>query len=137
MSDPKQTIITMKVDVKNLNENNVEKHVHFSDDHGARQNGSPKNFTSIVKKNQKIIWKGSVGETDVESDKVEITKITRKKIDGGEKLLKSTKFEDGTVVGKIKDEDLTGIENYEVHFSINGNGYVVDPKLEIKTPDQI
>lgn len=132
MSDPKKLTITMEVDVRNLNENNVEKHVIFSDDQGTRQNGSPRNFTSKVKKNQKILWEGKVTEANGKDDRVEILEVTRKKLDGGAELLDHTKPNtNGTVEGKIKDKDMTGIENYDVQFKINGSVYVVDPKLEM------
>lgn len=132
MSDPKQIVITMTVTSKNLNEKNIENQVVFSDDHGARQNGSTKDFTSKVKKNQKLIWRGNFSDSNGEDDKVEIIEVSRKTKNGGAELLDHTKPKgDGTVEGKIKDKDMTGTENYNVQFRINGTVYVVDPKLEM------
>ncbi|MGB7785784.1 MAG: hypothetical protein WBL27_06765 [Salinimicrobium sp.] len=135
MSDPKRLTITMAVDPKNLNQKNVEEHVSFSDDVEPARNGNPKNFTSKVKKNQKILWKGQVLEPDGKDERVEILEVKRKTIDGGAELLKHTKPKnDGTVEGKIKDKDMKGVEKYDVHFRINGTVYVVDPKLEMEMP---
>ena len=139
MSDPKQLTISMNVDVKNLNQQNVEKHVRFSDDKEPSKNGSPKDFTSRVRKNQKILWKGQVLEPNGKDDRVEILEVKRKTIDGGAELLDHTKpnTKDGTVEGKIKDKDMKGVEKYDVHFKVNSTVYVVDPKLEMAALDQL
>lgn len=137
MSDPKQLTISMKVDTKNLNQNNVEKHVRFSDDVEPAGNGSPKDFTSKVVKNQKILWKGQVLEPDGKDERVEILEVKRKSKDGGAELLDHTKpNSNGTVEGKIKDKDMTGVEKYDVQFKVNGTVYVVDPKLEMQIPPE-
>ena len=91
MSDPKQLTISMNVDVKNLNQQNVEKHVRFSDDKEPSKNGSPKDFTSRVMRNQKILWKGKVLEPSGKDGRVEILEVKRKTIDGGDELLDHTK----------------------------------------------
>ncbi len=138
MSDPKQIVITMEVDRLHLNEKNVEQKVRFSDDHGGRQNGSPKEFVSKVRKNQKIIWRGVTATSNGSDDHVEILEVTRKKSNGGERLLDHTKpGKDGTVEGKIKDEDMKGTESYDLQFKLNDTVYVVDPKLQMMSIDEL
>lgn len=137
MSDPKQLTINMGVNTKNLKESNVEKHVHFSNGDEEPGKETPKNFTSKVKKNQKILWQGYVIEPDGKDDRVEILEVKRKTVDGGAELLDHTKpNSNGTVEGKIKDKDMTGVEKYDVHFKVNGTVYVVDPKLEMQIPPE-
>jgi hypothetical protein len=61
-----------------------------------------------------------------------ITNITRKPEGGAEIWSKLKPNNDGSVEAKIKDRDIKGTENYDVHFTVNGKAYKVDPKLEME-----
>ncbi|GAB2777073.1 hypothetical protein [Salinimicrobium soli] len=131
MSDhkAKDVNIYMEVDTENLNQQNVETKVKFSDNNGDRQNGTPENFVSKVYRDKKVTWSGSAKNGS--SDEVVITNITRKEDGGSEIWKKIDPKNDGTVEAKIKDKKVTGTENYDVHFTVNGVSYTVDPKLQM------
>lgn len=128
------TIITMKVDTKNINEGNKNKHVTFSDNRGGSQpNGQPENFLSKVSKNMKVVWEG---ESENGTDSVEIIEVARNAAKGGVEILEKpkNKGKDGKVEAKVKDYEVKGDEIYDIKFTINaGASFTIDPKLRMST----
>lgn len=128
----KNTNITVKVDTKNINPGNKNKHVTFTDNRGGyQQDGQPENFLSKVSKNMKVIWEGeSVNRTDT----VEIIEVSRNAAKGGVEILEKSKNKgkDGKVEAKVKDYEVEGEEIYDIKFTINGGtAFTIDPKLQM------
>lgn len=134
MADKKDTVITVTVDTENINENNINDCVVFSDnrDDPPQAQGDPENYVSTVDKNMKAIWEG-VSENG--QDSVEITNVDLKG-DGDSKILKDSNNSstNGVVEAKIKDKYTSEEESYTLTFTINGDtSYPVDPKLKMST----
>ncbi len=116
-------------------DNKLKEWVDFFDDRGDPP-GNGNNFNSKIDKSKKIIWRGFPKDSENHADTVEILSI--KKI-GGSSLLKKDKYNDlngkGVVVGHVKNQDdLTGIEIYEITFTINKDTekpYTIDPKMHM------
>ena len=130
------TNILVTVDTGKINGNNVENFVVFTDDNGNSRGkpGNAKDFTSKVEKDKWVYWKGKAMD-ESSSDSVEIIEVQRKSRDGGAEILSSTsRVQNGTVKGKIKDKDVQGEELYDLTFSINGDPqktFTIDPKLKM------
>lgn len=125
------TQITITVDTEKINSNNKKQCVVFSDDRDdpPQAPGKPEDYVSSVSKNMKVTW---VGKSENGQDTVEIHEVSRKSKDGGSKILEKSKntSNNGTVEAKVKDEDVSGYELYDVKFRINGEKeFTIDPKL--------
>ena len=96
----------------------------------------PENYVSLVDQNRKIYWRGKALD-ETTGDRIDITAFYRKP-EGGAEILENT-FEDpeqeGVLVGKVRNEQVSGYELYSLEFSIiNGDmvrTYTVDPKLKM------
>lgn len=136
MKSKDATNIKVTVDTKKINGSNVEHSVIFTDDNGnsTGKPGNAKDFTSKVEKDKWVIWKGQA-QDGKSKDSIQILEVQRKSRDGGAEILASTtRLQDGTVKGKIKDKDVQGEELYDLTFSINDDPqrtYTIDPKLKM------
>jgi len=134
----KDTNVLVTVNTDSIDNYNIEEMVILSDDRGENS-GKPKDYVSVVEKNQKIYWRGIAKNAD-SRDVVEIIKIFRK-TDGGSQILDKT-FKDpnkkGVVVGKIKNKKIQGLEYYNIRIMINQDTtrvYDIDPKLKMLAVD--
>lgn len=130
----KNTEITMIVDTKNIQSNSVGNHVKFKDNRNNPDPSDPENFTSHINERFEVVWHGE--PEDGSEDKIDITEIGQKSVNGGADLLKDRPHAgktNGAFVAKVKDQYIEGQENYYVKFKINNSGptYEVDPKLEM------
>lgn len=130
----KNTEITMIVDTKNIQSNNVDEFVKFKDNRTNPNPSSPESFTSQINEKFEVEWHGV--PQDESQDKVLITEIGQKSGNGGVELLKDQPHSgktNGALVAKVKDHYVEGQENYYIKFKINNSGptYEVDPKLEM------
>ncbi len=127
----KNTEITMLVDTKNIQPNNVDQHVRFKDNRKNPHPSPPENFTSLVNPKFDVLW-NAVADNGAQ-DTIQITQIGQKVKNGGVDLLKGPPQTNGAngALGKVKDQYVEGQENYFVNFKINDTGpeYHVDPKL--------
>lgn len=126
------TKITMEVDTKKINENNVDQHVKFKDNRkNKKPKGDPENFTSEINQGKHVFWYGE--PVNGETDTIQILSVSRKKEDEPEFLESNGKgpVANGVYRAKVKDEYIKGEESYYLRFTINHADtiYQVDPKL--------
>ena len=132
----KDTHILVRVDTVNINADNAENLVEFTDDNGNSTGdlGNGKNFTSKVEKDKWVFWSGKPMD-EQSNDRIQIIEVQRKPKNGGAEILHHTKRQqDGTVKGKIKNKDVQGEELYDLTFRINDEEqrtYTIDPKLKM------
>ena len=133
----KDTHVHLTIDTRSINENNKNSMVIFSDDRSnpSENPGDPEQYVSLVDKNMKIYWSGQ--PADASSDKtIDILEVYRKP-EGGAEILEKTfrdPNKDGIVIGKVKNKNVTGFENYNIVFRINGDTiqtFTIDPKLKM------
>ena len=133
----KDTHVLLTIDTRSINENNKNSMVIFSDDRSnpSENPGDPEQYVSLVDKNMKIYWSGQ--PADANSDKtIDILEVYRKP-EGGAEILEKTfrdPNKDGIVIGKVKNKNVTGFENYNIVFRINGDTiqtFTIDPKLKM------
>ncbi|MGA9326734.1 MAG: hypothetical protein WBV47_11840 [Salegentibacter sp.] len=132
------THVLMAVDTRNINEDNINSNIFFIDDRMVCCNTpvDPENYVSLVDQNRKIYWRGrALDETT--GDRIDITAFYRKP-EGGAEILESSfadPEQEGVLVGKVRNEQVSGFELYSLEFSIiNGDmvrTYTVDPKLKM------
>lgn len=134
----KNTIIKVTVDTQQINEENIDECVVFSDDRGGppQEPGNPKDYISFINPGMKVYWRG-IAKDLKSGDSIEITDIKLKDSKGSWKLLDNVTSEEGNngvKVGKIKDERIEDPEAYSVTFRIKGrkSEFEVDPKLQMK-----
>ncbi len=131
----KDAEVLLTIDTENINENNLNTTVVFSNVGETGHTGDPSNFLTTVYQKMKITWKG-VPKDQNSTAVIEITDVERK-IDGGAKLLRfSTKeHKNKALEMKIKGRYIEGTEYYNVKFRIiDGNSvreFEIDPKLEM------
>ncbi len=133
----KDAEVLLTIDTENINENNLNTTVVFSNVGETESGGSgdPSNFLTTVYQKMKITWRG-VPKDQNSTAVIEVTDVERK-IDGGAKLLRfSTKeYKNKALEMKIKGRYIEGTEYYNVKFRItDGNSvreFEIDPKLEM------
>lgn len=138
-STKRDTYVIVTVDTVNINTENKNEMVEFSDNRGDPPSvcGNPKEFVATVDRGKKIIWIGIAKDSDDYFEhSVAIKKISRKLKEGGSDILKNKTYEDknnnGVVVGKIKDKDESGTESYDITILVNGTiSFTIDPKLRM------
>lgn len=137
---PADTIITLTVDTDNIqnNEQSIKDNVVFSDNQSdpAENPGHPEKYVSTVNKGHKCTWQGAAKN---KRDKVNITVVAKKPVDGGADILEEITLgdpiNDPKVIATVKNADIKEPECYNVSFIINDNKkqvYTVDPRLKIK-----
>lgn len=131
----RDTNILLTVDTQNINEDNLDTTVIFTDDR-SNPTGNPgdaENFTSLVDRGMKVYWRGQTKDGN-NSVVIDILEIERKP-DGGSNILESTFKEDGLVVGQVTNEYVSGLESYYITFRIingrNTKTFTIDPKLKM------
>lgn len=134
--ESKLTSIKVRVDTGKINQNNIEQHVKFSDNHNPNPgNGRPQDFVSTVKKGGKVSWEG-IAENNT-GDSVEIVEIIPKESEGKGKVLERVENDNGrrgVKIGHIRNQAFKGDEPYSVKFRINDDPareFLVDPKLRM------
>lgn len=138
MNGNKETTIYVRVNTRQINDNNLKNSVKFSDDRTNTQpwEGEPKDFISEVSKGGQVIWEG-LAQDNSTGDTVEITEIISKDTPAKGKILAGTEDVPGRrdkKLGRIKNETSNEEEPYSVKFRINGGTgkeYVIDPKLRM------
>ena len=132
------TYVTVIVDTENINEDNLNETVFFTDSRssGTSNLSSPLNHTALVNKNRRIFWSGkTLDENNFET--IEILEIYRKQ-DGGEVILTRTYTDpdlEGVVIGDIRPDYVDGLEFYNLVFKIHGETertFTVDPKIKMQ-----
>lgn len=139
MKTKKDTYVIVTVDTVNINPENKNDKVEFSDNRGDPPSvlGNPNGFVSSVDRGKKIIWIGIAKDyDDYFENSVAIKEISRKSEEGGSDILKDKTYKDkndnGVVVGKIKDKDESGTESYNISILVNGSdSYSIDPQLKM------
>lgn len=141
MANPRNTNVLLSVNTQSINQQNKKNMVVFSDDRSdpAENPGHPETYVSTVNRNMRVSWSGLTSSPN-STDTVSITDVSKKTNGGGSDILQDTSFGDpngdGIVTGQVKDEDVTGDENYNITFIINGNTtdpFTIDPKLQMAT----
>ena len=136
---PRDTNILLTVDTQNINEDNLDTTVIFTDDRSnpVGNPGDPENFTSLVDRGMKVYWRGQTkdGNSSVIIDILEV----ERKPDGGSKILESISKEDRLIVGQVRNEYVSGLESYHITISIinaqNTKTFTIDPKLQMTISD--
>lgn len=124
--------ITLTVDTKDIQPKKVDEYVTFSDGQHHPKGQSLEDFTTTVKKNMEVEWRG-VPEEDSEGNSVSIDKIVWHK--GGEVLKgKDHHGQRGHVKAQVREHYIKEEEKYIVHFSVFNEGknkgeFKIDPKL--------
>jgi hypothetical protein len=148
----KDTVVTITVDTGSVNETNKNSKITFSDDRSdpSENPGDPGNYISTVSSTKKVTYKAVVKDkTTYPNDSVAVKKVFKKKTGGGVEILKKDSYtdnnNDGVVVGQVRDNKITGTENYTVTIAVtttrgsDGNyvtstiNYDVDPKIQMNT----
>lgn len=148
----KDTDVTITVDTGAVNQNNKNSKITFSDNRSdpAENPGDPTNYVSTVSSKKKITFTAVVKDTGTyPDDSVAVKLVSKKTTGGGEAILKKDSYSDkdgnGVVVGQVRDDKISGTEQYTVKVEVttnrgNGDGHVIstntydiDPKLEMNT----
>ncbi|MCH4824393.1 hypothetical protein ML462_14565 [Gramella lutea] len=130
------TYVVVTVDTENINEDNLNTTVFFTDSRSNSTSNvsSPENHIALVDKNRKIFWSGRTLENTGEI--IEIVEIYRKE-EGGEFILVRTYTDpemEGFVIGDIRSDYVEGFEFYNLILTIYGETertFVIDPKLQM------
>ncbi|MBL7872596.1 MAG: hypothetical protein JNM78_13350 [Cyclobacteriaceae bacterium] len=148
----KDTEVTITVDTGSVNETNKNSKIIFSDDRSdpAENPGDPANYVSTVSSTKKVTYKAVVKDpASYPHDSVAVKKVYKKAEGGGVEILKKDSYTDtnnnGVVVCQVRDNKITGTENYTVTVAVTTtrgsdgsyvtgtNIYDVDPKLQMNT----
>ncbi len=132
------TYVTVTVDTENINEDNLNETVFFTD---SRSNStstvsSPENHIALVNQNRRIFWSGKTLNGNSE-ETIEIIEIYRKP-EGGPMILTRTYTDpnlEGTIIGDIRSDYVEGLELYNLVLSINGESertFTIDPKIQMQ-----
>lgn len=128
---PTNTIITLTVDTANINETNKNLMITFTDDQGDTETpGQPGQFESVVNKNSTITWKGVAKNG---TDTISITDVSKKTTGGGSDILQEIgNPKDGIVTARVKNQQVTGDEFYNISLDVSGTVYTIDPRLKMR-----
>lgn len=132
------TYVTVTVDTENINEDNLNETVFFTD---SRSNStstvsSPENHIALVNQNRRIYWSGKTLNGNSE-ETIEIIEIYRKP-EGGPMILTRTYTDpnlEGTIIGDIRSDYVEGLELYNLVLRINGEDertFTIDPKIQMQ-----
>ena len=137
----KNTYIYVVVDTVNINKENRNKMVDFSDNRGDSYSGNdPSKFVSKVNADKNIIWCGIVKEAAGNpTHRVAIKKIARKVNTTGPIILhKNIYYEQGdcgVAVGKVKSKKVSGEEDYYIIIEVSKGSskieHEIDPKMRM------
>lgn len=122
--------ITLHVDTDNIDQQNIDATCTFGQSSGLTN----EDFTTYVKKGDKIIW-GGVSSSSPRTDVVKIKKIKYKR--GSVILNKSELTGDKSVVGITKKGNVGDVGEYLIEFTVFNNGikrngtFKIDPKLQV------
>ena len=137
------------MDTSDINEDNKDEMVIFSDNRGVppSQPGNPNGFISTVNRGKKIRWVGRVKDSGINfkdqeefyaKNSVDIKEVFVKKEAHKSRILRKNCYRDkkknGIVIAKVrKTKKSTGvIEGYNITILVNGTDkYTIDPKLQM------
>lgn len=130
------TYVVVTVDTENINEDNLNTTVFFTDSRSNSTSNvsSPENHIALVDKNRRIFWSGRTLENTGEI--IEIVEVYRKE-EGGEFILVRTYTDpemEGFVIGDIRSDYVEGFEFYNLVLTIYGETertFIIDPKLQM------
>ena len=129
------TYIWIFVNTHGINQKNKNSKIILLDNHGDNEKpGDPKDYVSIVWENKNVYWMAVPSPFQKDPGPVILEKIEKKDHGGGSNILKkgtNIPGSDGRISGKVVDNKVTGLESYNIFLSINGDQYVIDPKLEM------
>jgi hypothetical protein len=128
------TSVFILVETKGINQNNKDNKIVLYDNlTDSELPGDPKDYTSTVWKENEIIWLAFPNPFEKKPGKVALTKIEKKK-DSNNHILKDDEYTPdsrGRVVGYTSDHYVPGNEGYNIWLEINGESYMIDPKLQM------
>ena len=135
--DGEDTYVTVTVDTENINEDNINTTVFFTDSRSDSTSdvASPEDHIALVDEGRRIFWSGrTLNET---GETIEVVEVYRKE-EGGVFILERTYTDpemEGFLVGDIRNDYVEGFEFYNLVITIYGDeterSFVIDPKLQM------
>ena len=130
-------MVTLYVDLDRLNQGNPSQACTFSADPDTEVLGdnTPENFTIVVEEQDDIEWVavGSDGE-EIDIENVEFMTPA-----GKEKPFKKDKLQGNSnnsgkkkVKAKVKNNTKGNTYKYNIEFIVNGEPFIVDPKVKVR-----